>query len=141
MSFRSQTHIPQRFAPFLTAGERVHALVRGTREIEHNASIVVHTGMLLATDERLIFAGSGPDQNEFGFYPHHTIDGLEADRDMLGFTVGFQHKGLDVLVKWIHDPHFRRFFKTAQALRNAQLDELSKRRDCILSPPRRAATQ
>jgi Bacterial PH domain len=106
------------YAHHLGREERVLASVRGTVETGRGEP---WTGLLLATDRRLVFIAA----DEASYLPYAAIERVERGKSLLGAYVSLHTRGHVVRVKWINSRRVRPF---ARAVRGAVRESRPKRR-------------
>ncbi len=93
--------------------ERVLASVRGTVE---SGRAEPWTGLLLATDRRLVFIAD----DEATYLPYSGIDRVTRGKTLIGSYVALHTRGREVRVKWIDARRVRPFVRTVRAAVRAQ---------------------
>jgi Bacterial PH domain len=106
------------YAHHLGREERVLASVRGTVETGRGEP---WTGLLLATDRRLVFIAA----DEASYLPYGSIERVERGKSLLGAYVSLHTRGHVVRVKWINSRRVRPFVR---AVRGAVRESRPKRR-------------
>jgi hypothetical protein len=96
------------YAHHLGREERVLASVRGTVEAHRNAP---WTGLLLATDRRLVFIA----EDEATYLPYSAIERVERGKGLIGSFVALHTHGHEVRIKWIDARRVRPFVRTVRA--------------------------
>lgn len=139
MPARSSLHVPQRFAAYLAAGERVLGLVAATRDVGTLDGLSTHTGTVILTDRRLVFAASTPDDGEIGYYPLTAIDRVDGTRSLLGWQISFRHTGSAIRLKWITAPAAKSFYRALRDQQKVAIREERKLRIQTDSPARHVA--
>ena len=88
----------------LHEGEQVLALVAGTYETRLMGEDSVRSGILIATDRRLVFYAKKVGGYEFESFTYENISSFEQCKDMMmGHKLAFHASGNNVKVKWIKD--------------------------------------
>jgi Bacterial PH domain len=106
------------YAHHLGREERVLASLRGTVEAGRSAP---WTGLLLATDRRLVFVAD----DRATYLPYTAIERVARGQSPLGSYVTLTTGGHEVRVKWINERRVRPFVR---ALRTALRDSRPRRR-------------
>ncbi len=96
------------YANHLGREERVLASVRGTVEAHRNAP---WTGLLLATDRRLVFIAD----DAATYLPYSAIERVERGKGLIGSYVALHTHGHEVRIKWIDARRVRPFVRTVRA--------------------------
>jgi hypothetical protein len=96
------------YAHHLGREERVLASVRGTVETGRGEP---WTGLLLATDRRLVFIAD----DEASYLPYTAIERVGRGKSLLGSYVALHTQGQVVRVKWISARRVRPFVRTVRA--------------------------
>lgn len=89
--------------PHLQPGEQVNAAVMGTYETKILGNDSVRSGVMLATDQRIVFYAKklgGYDLESFTF---GNISSFEQSKSMMGHQISFFASGNKVTLKWISD--------------------------------------
>jgi Bacterial PH domain/Short C-terminal domain len=88
----------------LNEGESVLASVMGSYETKRMGEGTVRSGILIATDQRLVFYAKKVGGYEFESFPYENISSFEQGKDMMmGHKLAFHASGNNVKVKWIND--------------------------------------
>lgn len=96
----------------LDPGEKVLAAIQGTYETKLMGSDRVRTGILLATQARVVFCAKkmgGYDLESFGY---DKISSFEQSKNMMGHSVSFYASGNKVHMNWISDQAAMQVFVT-----------------------------
>jgi hypothetical protein len=96
------------YAHHLGRDERVLASVRGTIDTGRREP---WTGLLLATDRRLVFVG----RDEASYLPYSEIESVARGKSLLGAYVTLHTHGHVVRVKWIDARRVRPFVRAVRA--------------------------
>ena len=96
------------YANHLGREERVLASVRGTVEAGRSDP---WTGLLLATDRRLVFIAD----DSATYLPYSAIDRVERGKSLIGSYVCLTTRGNEVRIKWIDARRVRPFVRTVRA--------------------------
>lgn len=86
----------------LEPGERIEAAVMGTYETKIMGSNGVRTGVLVATDRRLVFYAKKLGGYELESFPYQNISSFEGGKNLAGRYFRFAASGNDVTLKWIN---------------------------------------
>jgi hypothetical protein len=95
------------YAHHLGREERVLASVRGTVETGRGEP---WTGLLLATDRRLVFI----ERDEATYLPYSAIERVGRGKSLLGAYVALHTRGHVVRVKWINSRRVRPFVRVVR---------------------------
>ena len=87
----------------LEQGEQVISAVLGTYEAKVLGQDSVRTGLLIATDHRVVFYAKKMGGYELESFPYSNISSFEQGKNMMGPNVTFFSSGNKVQVKWIKD--------------------------------------
>jgi hypothetical protein len=87
----------------LGQGEEVISAVLGTYEAKVLGQDSVRTGLLIATDHRVVFYAKKMGGYELESFPYSNISSFEQGKNMMGPNVTFFSSGNKVYVKWIKD--------------------------------------
>jgi len=98
----------RQYANHLGREERVLASVRGTVEAGRAGP---WSGLLLATDRRLVFIADGMAT----YLPYAAIDRVERGKSLIGAFVALHTTGGEVHIKWIHARRVRPFVRTVRS--------------------------
>jgi hypothetical protein len=102
------------YANHLGRDERVLASVRGTVEAGRSNP---WTGLLLATDRRLVFIAD----DSATYLPYSAIDEVELGKGLIGSYIALHTRGNEVRIKWIDSRRVRPFARTVRsAVREGQ---------------------
>lgn len=85
----------------LDASEKVVAAVQGNYEAKVLGSDVVRAGVLIATEQRVVFYAKKIGGFDFESFPIEKISSVEQSKSMMGHTVTFFASGNRVSMKWI----------------------------------------
>jgi hypothetical protein len=96
------------YANHLGREERVLASVRGTVEAGRNNP---WTGLLLATDRRLVFIAD----DAATYLPYSAIDRVQRGKGLIGSYVALHTRGNEVRIKWIDSRRVRPFVRTVRS--------------------------
>ena len=96
------------YANHLGREERVLASIRGTVEAGRNSP---WTGLLLATDRRLVFIAD----DSASYLPYSAIERVGRGKGLIGSYVALHTRGHEVRIKWIHSRRVRPFVRTVRS--------------------------
>ena len=96
------------YANHLGREERVLASVRGTVEAGRNSP---WTGLLLATDRRLVFIAD----DSASYLPYSAIERVARGKGLIGSYVALHTRGHEVRIKWINSRRVRPFVRTVRS--------------------------
>jgi hypothetical protein len=96
------------YANHLGRNERVLASVRGTVETGRGEP---WTGLLLATDRRLVFI----DGDEASYLPYSAIERVGRGKSLLGSYIALHTREHEVRIKWINARRVRPFVRAVRA--------------------------
>lgn len=82
-------------------GEKARAAVQGTYETKIMGSDLVRSGVLIATDRRLVFYAKKLGGYDLESFPYRNISSFEQSKNMMGHAVTFFSSGNRVHMKWI----------------------------------------
>ncbi|HEX9774469.1 MAG TPA: PH domain-containing protein [Actinomycetota bacterium] len=103
----------------LDSGEQVVEGVTGTCETKKLGQDWVRTGMLLATDRRVVFYAKKLGGYDLESFPYQNVSSVEMSKGMTGHRVRFFASGNDVSMKYINDlPRLQRFVEHVRARMN-----------------------
>jgi hypothetical protein len=85
----------------LEPGEAIKAAVAGTYETKIMGSDTVRSGILIATDRRVVFYAKKFTGYELESFPYGNISSFEQGKNMMGHSITFYASGNRVHVKWI----------------------------------------
>ncbi|MGZ0068097.1 PH domain-containing protein [Microbacterium arborescens] len=85
----------------LDPGESVSWSIRGSYEVKLLGNDTVRTGVLLATDRRVVFYAKKLGGYELESFPYKSISSFEAGKTMMGGNITFFATGNRVHVKWV----------------------------------------
>lgn len=85
----------------LEQGETVRAAVQGQYEVKIMGTDTVRTGVLIATDRRLVFYAKKLGGYDLESFPYRSISSFEQSKNMMGHAVTFFASGNRVHMKWI----------------------------------------
>ncbi|GAB3086418.1 PH domain-containing protein [Nocardioides zeae] len=87
----------------LNPGEQVAAAVQGTYEVKILGSDSVRTGVLMATDSRIVFYAKKLGGYDLESFPFGNVSSFEQSKGMMGHSISFFASGNKVTMKWIND--------------------------------------
>lgn len=87
----------------LDPGEQVLAAIQGTYEAKLMGSDHVRTGILLATQTRVVFYAKKLGGYDLESFRYANISSFEQSKSMMGHSVSFFASGNRVAMKWISD--------------------------------------
>jgi Bacterial PH domain/Short C-terminal domain len=99
----------------LEAGETVLVGVVGAYETEIMGNDTVRTGVLAATDRRLVFYAKKMMGYDLEVFPYENISSFEASKGMMGHKLSFFASGNKVVMKWIGKGDVALFLDTVRA--------------------------
>ena len=85
----------------LEDGEEVIAAVDGTYETERFGTDSIRSGVLIATDRRVVFYAKKMTGYELESFPYENISSFEQGKNMMGGTIKFFASGNTASMKWI----------------------------------------
>lgn len=89
--------------PHLQEGEQVLAAVMGTYETKILGSDSVRAGVMLATDQRIVFYAKKIGGYDLESFAYGNISSFEQSKSMMGHQISFFASGNKVTLKWISD--------------------------------------
>ena len=101
--------------PHFDEGERALQTVLGVYETTRMGQDTVRTGILVATNQRLLFYAKKLMGYEFESYPYTNISSIEMGKNLAGQHISFFATGNDVTLKWINQGDVRAFADTVRA--------------------------
>lgn len=87
----------------LDPGEQVATAVQGTYEAKVLGSDSVRTGILVATDRRIVFYAKKLGGYDLESFLYANVSSFEQSKGMMGHSISFFASGNKVSVKWIND--------------------------------------
>jgi hypothetical protein len=105
----SKDKLEQLVVEHLSAGEQVLLTIAGTYETKIMGSDTVRSGILAATDKRLVFFAKKMTGFDFESFPYENISSFERSKNLMGGSVRFVASGNTVSMKWIQDPALAEF--------------------------------
>lgn len=87
----------------LNPDERVAAAVQGTYETKILGSDSVRTGILIATDSRIVFYAKKLGGYDLESFLYGNVSSFEQSKGMMGHSISFFASGNKVSMKWISD--------------------------------------
>jgi hypothetical protein len=91
-----------KLAEHLEEGETVETAVQGAYETKLMGNDTVRTGILAATDRRLVFYAKKMAGFDMEVFPYENISSFEMGKSMSGHTISFFASGNKVTMKWIN---------------------------------------
>lgn len=85
------------------SGEAVLASVEGTYEAKSMGNDILRKGVLIATDQRVVFYAKKLGGYDLESFPYRTISSFDQGKNMMGATVTIYASGNKAEVKWIKD--------------------------------------
>lgn len=89
--------------PHLQPGETVQAAIMGTYEAKILGSETLRTGIMLATDRRIVFYAKKLGGYDLEAFPYGNISSFEQSKSMMGFQLSFHASGNQVKLKGVTD--------------------------------------
>ena len=96
-------------------GERALQIVLGSYETKIMGGDSVRDGILIATDQRLLFYAKKLTGYDFEAFPYTNISSMEMGKSLMGHYINFFASGNSVKMKWIRDGDVRAFVDTVKA--------------------------
>src|SRR3954452_1224314 len=87
----------------LDSGEQVLAAIQGTYETKLMGADATRTGILLATQTRVVFYAKKLGGYDLESFAYGNISSFEQSKGMMGHSVSFFASGNKVAMKWIAD--------------------------------------
>lgn len=87
----------------LNPGEQVASAVQGTYETKILGSDSVRTGILMATDTRIVFYAKKLGGYDLESFQYGNVSSFEQSKGMMGHSISFFASGNKVTMKWISD--------------------------------------
>jgi Bacterial PH domain/Short C-terminal domain len=97
----SKDKLVRRAQPHLESGEPVVAAVMGTYETKFVGNDTIRSGVLLATDRRIVFYAKRLGGYELESFPYKSVSSIEQSKSLMGHAVSFIASGNRVNLKWI----------------------------------------
>lgn len=94
-------------AAHLDEGEAAELSVLGAYETKRMGQDTVRNGVLIATENRLVFYAKRMGGYDLESFPYENISSFEQGKNMMGGNVSFFASGNKVFVKWIKDGDLR----------------------------------
>lgn len=88
--------------PHLEAGEQIEGVVQGAYDTKIGGKATVRSGILMATDRRLVFFAKKLVGYDLESFPYASISSFEASKGLSGHSFRFAASGNDVRLKWIN---------------------------------------
>lgn len=89
--------------PHLQPGESVEAAVMGTYEVKILGSETLRTGIMLATNRRIVFYAKKLGGYDLEAFPYGNISSFEQSKSMMGYQLSFHASGNRVKLKGVSD--------------------------------------
>lgn len=96
-------------------GEAPLASVDGTYEVKRMGADTVRSGILIATDRRLVFYAKKLTGFELESFPYSNISSFEQGKNMMGNTLSFFASGNKVSIKWIRDAELPKLLEVVRS--------------------------
>ncbi|MDA3032127.1 MAG: PH domain-containing protein [Actinomycetota bacterium] len=97
-------------------GEQIVSNVPGTYETKIMGTDSVRSGLLIATDRRVVFYAKKLTGYDIESFPYTSISSIDQGKNMMGHKVTFYASGNKVDVKWITDlEKLQRFMDSAKS--------------------------
>ena len=90
--------------PHLEPSEQILTAIQGTYETSILGTDTTRTGMLLATQNRVVFYAKKLGGYELESFAYGSISSFEQGKNMMGHNIKFFASGNKVQMKWISDP-------------------------------------
>lgn len=101
--------------PHLNPGEQVVAAVQGNYEVKLMGSDTVRSGVLVATDSRIVFFAKKLGGYDLESFAYGNVSSFEQSKGMMGHSISFFASGNKVSMKWIADAAaMQRFVETVR---------------------------
>lgn len=105
----------ERASEHMDEGESVLEAVDGAYETETFGEDSVRSGVLIATDHRLLFYAKKMTGFDLESFPYQTIASFERGKSMMGGTLKFNSSGNSVSMKWIKAKNLDEFVLTVKS--------------------------
>ena len=99
----------------LEADETVVSAIDGTYETEIFGADSTRSGVLIATDQRLVFYAKKVTGYDLESFPYGSISSFEQSKNMMGGNVKFIATGNAVSMKWIKAENLREFTREVKS--------------------------
>jgi len=87
--------------PHMRAGEQIEASLMGAYEVKIMGGDSVRNGVLLATNERVVFFAKKLTGFDLESFPYSNISSVEMGKNMMGHHIKLFASGNEISVKWI----------------------------------------
>ncbi len=132
----SEQKLLDRARQHLEPGEHIVAAVPGTYETKIMGSDSVRSGILIATDRRVLFYAKKLSGYDLESYPYASVSSIDQGKNMMGHKVSFYASGNKIEVKWIKDVKaLERFMNAAKA--NIHARTTTPLQQPLVAPPLR----
>ena len=101
--------------PHFDNGERALQTVLGVYEITRMGENAVRPGILVATNQRLLFYAKKLVGYDLESYPYANISSIDMGKNLAGTYISFYTSGNDVTLKWITQGDVRAFVDAVKA--------------------------
>lgn len=101
--------------PHLRDGEKIHVSVLGTYETKIMGSDSVRSGILMATDERVVFFAKKLTGYDLESFPYSNISSIEMGKNMMGHHIKLFASGNEISVKWIQTGNIEGFVELVRS--------------------------
>lgn len=98
-----QDKLVSRAQEHLEPGEEILFSVLGTYECKLMGNDSVRSGVLIATDRRLVFYAKKMTGYELESFPYRTLSSFDAGKNMMGHNITFYASGNKAHVKWMKE--------------------------------------
>ena len=103
----------------LDEGESVLLAIDGQYEVERFGADSIRSGVLIATERRLVFYAKKLTGYDLESFPYKTLSSFERGKNMMGGTLKFHSSGNTVSMKWIKASNLDDFVTVVRENMNA----------------------
>jgi hypothetical protein len=97
------------------AGEEVSFAVFGAYESKILGKDTVRNGVMLATNQRILFYGKRTFGYDLEVFPYENVSSIEMGKSMMGHHIAFFSSGNKVKMKWINQGNIPGFINHVKA--------------------------
>jgi len=94
---------------YLEPGEEIITGIRGEYETKILGGDSLRSGILLATNKRIIFYAKKLTGYDLEVFPYSTISSIEMGKGIMGYKITFFASGNKATLKWIKEGDFQKF--------------------------------
>jgi Bacterial PH domain/Short C-terminal domain len=97
------------------SGEEVAFAVFGAYETKTMGKDTVRNGVMLATNQRILFYGKRTFGYDLEVFPYENVSSIEMSKGLTGHTIAFFSSGNKVKMKWINQGDIQGFISHVKA--------------------------